>query len=156
MMNHKKVVSRGLLLAAGAIFVVGGFLGTAVFWPAPEATGGWIYVKGEPSLTISPTPVPYKRKVKVTIAGSGFEPNQEVELHIVMGGVPSDISGLVKPEPEPNEYGAFMVQWTLNREIRAKLLEPTAYTLEAVDENGTVLAHAPLAFVEEKKEKKKK
>ncbi len=155
-MNHRRIIFRSLLLVAGAAFVAVGFLGTAVFLPVPEATGAWVYVKGEPSLVVSPLPVPYKRKVKVTIAGSGFEPNQEVELHIIMGGVPSDISSLVKPQPKANEYGAFVVEWTIDREIRAKLLDPTPYTLEAVNEDGTVLAHAPLAFVAEKKEKKEK
>ena len=73
-----------------------------------------------------------------------------------MGGVPSDISFLVKPRPTPNEHGAFAAVWTLDREIRAKLLEPTAYTLQAVDENGTVLAHAPLVLQEVKAKEKKK
>ena len=73
-----------------------------------------------------------------------------------MGGVPSDISSLVKPDLEVNEFGAFHVEWTLNREIRAKLLEPTAYTLEVVDPDGNVLAHAPLVLVKEEDEKKKK
>lgn len=155
-MNHKKIILRSLALAAGIALVATAFVGTAVFFPAKEATSGWVYVKEAPVLVVSPTPIPYKRREKVTIAGSGFEPNQEIELHIVMGGVPSDVSSIVKPDPKPNEYGAFASEWTLNREIRAKLLEPTAYTLEAVDENGTVLAHAPFVLekVEEKKKKK--
>ena len=39
--------------------------------------------------------------------------------------------------------------------IRAKLLSPTAYTLRAEDENGSVLAHAPFVFAAPKKEAKK-
>lgn len=155
-MKHKKIFQQGLLLVAGAAFIGVVFLGSAIFLPFPQATGGWVYVKQQPSLVISPLPVAYKRKVKVMIAGSGFEPKQEIALHIVLGGVPSDISFLAKPKPEPNEYGAFATEWTINNEIRAKLLEPTAYTLEVVDEDGSVLANAPLVFVQEKKEAKKK
>lgn len=154
-MNSSKI-SKGALVMAGAVFVLVTLAGGLVVLPTQEARGGWIYVKEQPTVVISPLPIPYKRRVKVTIAGSGFEPGQDVELHVVMGGVPSDISSLVKPDLEVNEYGAFHVEWTLNREIRAKLLEPTAYTLEVVDQDGNVLAHAPLVLVKEEDEKKKK
>lgn len=153
---NNKLFSRGMLLAAGIAFVVTAIFGSMVFLPVEEAAGGWIYVKEQPKLVVSPLPIEYKRKVKVTIAGSGFDPEQDIELHIVMGGVPSDISTLVKPDLDVNEFGAFHVEWVLNREIRAKLLEPTAYTLEAVDGDGNVLAHAPFVLVKEEAPAKKK
>jgi hypothetical protein len=120
-----------------------------------RAEGGWVYVKESPKLVVSPLPIPYQRKTAVTIAGSGFEPKQEVSLHIELGGVPSEISFMVKPRPVANEFGAFSTEWILDNEIRTKLLSPTAYTLRAEDENGSVLAHAPVVFVPEKKKEEK-
>jgi hypothetical protein len=103
---------------------------------------------------ISPSPVPYQRKVKVTISGSGFSPNQELELLIPIGGVPSDISAMVKPEPKTDARGTFSTVWILDNEIRGKLLEPTEYTLEVSSTDGKSLVKVP--FVLEKVEKKKK
>jgi len=108
-------------------------------------------------VTVSPSPTPYKRKTNVTIAGSGFEPNQEIGIRIMMGGVLSDISFLIKPRPVPNEFGAFASTWKLNREIRRKLLKAaTAYTLSVVDAEGNTIAHAPMVMDKAKKKKKKK
>jgi len=101
---------------------------------------------------ISPSPVPYQRKVKVTIAGSGFAPNQELELLIPLGGVPSDISAMVKPKPKTDAIGTFSTVWILDNEIRGKLLEPTQYTLEVLNSDGETLAKVP--FVLEKVAKK--
>jgi len=103
---------------------------------------------------VSPSPVPYQRKVKVTISGSGFAPNQELELLMPIGGVPSDISAMVKPKPKTDARGAFSTVWILDNEIRGKLLEPTKYTLEVTNTDGEILAKAP--FVLEKVEAKKK
>lgn len=99
-----------------------------------------------PRLSVSPPVVEYKRKVKVLLAGSGFKPNQRVELRISMDDLKTDISYSVKPEPIANEFGAFTSVWTLNREIRRKLLEPTAYTIEVFDQEGRLLTTAPLVF----------
>jgi hypothetical protein len=108
-------------------------------------------------VTISPTPVDYRRKTVVVITGSGFKPKQQLGLRLVMGGVLSDISSSVKPPPVANEYGAFSSNWLLDGEIGAKLLTPTAYTIFVVDQDGNTLATAPLSFKpEEKKPAKKK
>ncbi len=108
-------------------------------------------------VAVSPNPVPYKRRVKVLIAGSGFKPKQELGIRVMMGGVLSDISFLVKPRPIVNEFGAFGSVWTLNREIRRKLVKAnTAYTVTVVDENGNTVGTAPLVFDKAAKKKKKK
>jgi hypothetical protein len=103
---------------------------------------------------VSPSPVPYQRKVKVTISGTGFAPNQELELLIPIGGVLSDISAMVKPKPKTDAKGTFSTVWILDNEIRAKLMEPTSYTLEIANTDGETLAKVP--FVLEKVETKKK
>ena len=63
-----------------------------------------------PNITVAPAPVPYK-KGKVWISGSGFKPKQELGIRVMMGGVMSDISFLVKPRPIANEFGAFSSVW---------------------------------------------
>jgi hypothetical protein len=156
MSGKKKFNRKAIVLGALAVLLSFGFLAGGNFLRSPQAEAGWVFIKEQPNLVLSPFPVPYERKTKVMIAGSGFEPKQEVSLQIEMGGVPSDISFMVKPRPVANEHGAFLSEWIVDAEIRAKLLDPTAYTLRAVDENGFVLAHAPLVFVAAKKEEKKK
>jgi hypothetical protein len=110
----------------------------------------------KPTVNISPSPVEYKRKVKVTISGSGFKPQQELGLLLDVGGAPSDISGLVEPKPVANEKGEFSSVWVIDDEIRRNLLTPTAHTIEVVDEDWTMLAKVTLEFKapEMKKEKK--
>jgi hypothetical protein len=109
-----------------------------------------------PNVTVAPAPVPYK-KGNVWISGSGFKPKQELGIRVMMGGVLSDISFLVKPRPIANEFGAFGSVWKLNREIRRKLLKAnTAYTVTIVDDDGNTVATAPLVFDKAKKKKKKK
>jgi hypothetical protein len=109
-----------------------------------------------PTITVSPAVAEYKPKVKVLISGSGFEPNQELQFQISMGGVLSLIHASVKPSPVPNEFGAFAGVWTINREISRKLLKPlpVVYTITVLDEDFNKLCSAALLFCDSKEEKK--
>lgn len=144
----KLFTRRAAIVAIAAFFAVsiGG-----VIKPLGTAQGGWIYVKEQPVLRVAPTPVPNKKGV-ITIAGVGFEPNQELGLRLVMGGVMSDIRHQVKPTPKTDKTGAFASSWNINRELR--LLGPGVHTLMAVNEDGDVIAQAPLVI--DKKAKKSK
>lgn len=125
------------------------------YMPLGEATAGWIFVKDGPVVQIGPLPVANTKGAKVTIAGVGFEPNQELGLRIVMGGVMSDVRFQVKPVPKTNAEGTFASEWSFGNELR--LLGPGAHTLMVVNEAGDVLAHAPLVVAPaEKKAKAKK
>jgi len=99
---------------------------------------------------ISPSPVPYQSKVKVTISGNGFAPNQDLELLIPIGEVLTDISSLVKPKPKTDGKGAFSTEWVLNNEI--KLMQPKQYTLEVSNTEGETLAKAPFVLEKVKKQ----
>lgn len=142
--NAKDALRPGLAL----LFLVVFLAGTGCTTGRQEAMAG-----GGPKVTISPNPAEYKRKVEVKIAGSGFQPKQQLGLLIVMGGVPSDISGLVEPQPVTNEKGEFSTVWKIDREIRKKILSPTSHTIEVVDQDWKPLAKATLSF---KKPAKKK
>jgi len=132
--------SVGVCLLAVIVLIVG----SVYLLPNGNVTGGWVYVKDSPVVTVNPTPIPNKSNVEVTIAGSGFEPNEELGLRIVMGGVMSDVRHQVKPKPVANEYGAFASEWKLGRELR--LLKPGAYSMMVVNDDGDVLAHAPFVL----------
>ena len=110
-----------------------------------------------PNVSVSPAPVKPK-KGKILISGSGYKPKQELGIRVMMGGVLSDISFLVKPRPIANEYGAFGSTWKLKgREFKRGLLKAgTAYSITIVDGDGNTLATAPLVFDKAKKKKKKK
>ena len=153
-MNLPKSISAKRTLLFGGI-LLSTALGCSQADPdTMKASGGSAKGMSGAKVMVSPSPVPYQRKVKVTISGSGFAPNQELGLLIPIGGIPSDISAMVKPTPKTDAKGAFTTVWTLDGEIRRKLLEPTTYTLEVLSADGEVLAKAP--FVLEKVEKKTK
>jgi len=104
-------------------------------------------------VNVSPAVVEYKRGAKVVISGSGFKPKQELGIHVGRGGPGSDISLLVEPQPVTNEFGAFASVWTINREIRQKLIMATTYTVTVVDQNGKTWGSAPLVFCDRKTKK---
>ena len=106
-------------------------------------------------VTVLPKKVEYKRG-SVFITGSGLKPNQEVGIRVMMGGVLSDVSYLVKPRPKTDANGTFATVWSLNREIRRKLLEMGKNTLTIVDDDGNELAKGTINFVKAKASKKKK
>ena len=142
--------SAGIWVMTFLIVLVGGvYLG-----PIGDVSGGWIYIKEMPVLRVDPTPIPTTKGAKVTIAGVGFEPKQELGLRIKMGGVMSDVRYQVKPVPMTNEEGAFASEWVLGAET--KLLGPGAHTLTAVNDNGDVLAHAPFVIAQPEKKKAEK
>ena len=148
-MNLVSSISTKTAMAFGGMLLF-----TGLAFSQGDMTGTKGKAMSNAKVTVSPSPVPYQRKVKVTISGSGFAANQELELLLPIGGVPTDISGMVKPKPKSDAKGMFSTVWTLDGEIRGKLLEPTSYTLEVMNTDGEVLAKTP--FVLQKVEKKKK
>ena len=148
-MRNKSFARMDLLLWP-PVFLTALLVGTSCSLPTRDEAAS------NPTVTISPSPVEYKRKVKVTISGSGFRPKEELGLLIVMGGAPSDIGGLVKPRPVTNEKGEFSSVWVIDREIRRKLLDPTSHRIEVTDEEWRPLARTTLVFKKPEKEEKKR
>lgn len=152
-MKDLKRISKPTAVAVGWILILSLVGCGAANSPGGDRSAAAMKSMGNPKVVVTPSPVPYQRKVKVTITGSGFAPNQELELLMPIGGVPSDISAMVKPEPKTDAQGRFKAVWTLDNEIRGKLLEPKRYTLEVANAEGEVLAKVP--FVLEKVAAKK-
>jgi len=136
-----------LILAVGGVYLM----------PREEALAGWIYVKDGPVVVIGPNPVANKKGSIVTIAGVGFEPDQELGLRIMMGGAMSDVRFQVKPEPKTDAEGNFASEWKFGNEL--KMLGPGAHKLMVVNEAGDVLAQTVLvvgaAPAKKSKDKKK-
>jgi hypothetical protein len=152
-MNHKARLTRITTILVAAFFV--SVLGSTA--PLALLNGGEesLALAMGPEITILPDKVPYERRVQVFITGSGFKPKQELGLRIMMGGVLSDVSYLVKPQPVTNANGSFATVWSLDREIRGKLLEMGALDMTVVDEDGNELTKGKLNFVAAKKKSKK-
>ena len=140
-MSKLGVTARRRTTIAIALFVGAAFLGVTAKANAET-----------PVLTISPAVVSLKKGAKVTLAASGLKKGQEVGIRLVMGGVVSDIRHQVKPAPVANEFGAFYSEWVMDGE--PNLLDQGAMSINIVDEDGKVLAHAPVVWLKEAKKKK--
>lgn len=92
------------------------------------------------------------------IFGSGFAPQQPVELNIDLNTVPVNMTGMLKPEPVANEMGAFVTSWKMSRRMYRKsvLGKSGLWTITAVDANGAPLASAPFAVCDTKQAKDKR
>ena len=138
-------LSRAALVAAAFLLAALGEI----------ASAGWVYIGEQPSVMVSPSVITLKKGERITIAGSGFEKGQELGIRLVMGGVVSDIRHQVKPSPKVGDDGSFHSVWQLDNEPR--LLPEGSMAIKIVNEDGQVLAHAPVVWVKEaKKDAKKK
>ena len=134
------------------ILLVLGAFAISLFLPTAGMAGG---MGAKPTITVTPD-ITGSKKVNFIIAGSGFEPNQELQLELYMDGVSSLIHHSVKPKMVPNELGAFAGVWTASREFKKKLLKPLpmVYTLTVLDKDFNILATAPLLFCDPKTKEK--
>jgi len=140
--NFPKIFAERL----GLVIICTIFLFTLSLCGAPA------FAASKPTLTVSPQVVEYKEGVEIFFSGSGFEPNQELKLHINMGDTQWSVGYLMKPLPVSNNLGAFASVWKLRREISRKVFQPLpmVYTVSVLDSNDILLCTAPLAFKEKK------
>ena len=103
-----------------------------------------------PNLVVTPMIVPLDGDSQVILAGSGFEPGQEISVFIrdPRYGALSDLRGLVDPEPLVNEQGSWASAWTFGRYISRGIFTEGLYQIWVADENGVALASAPLGLVD--------
>lgn len=97
-----------------------------------------------PAANLVITPLSALPKSIITIRGSGFVPQEKIELLIMVDGVPIELG----EEPmikEANDLGAFKVKSGVP--FNAK---PGMYTVRAIGDKGTV-AVAPLEVEQKKK-----
>ena len=132
-MSKKKMIDFWLLPVGGTVVLL------LLSLISPALSEG-------PKLEVFPKSVEYKPGVTVKIVGSGFKPKQEVGLVIMLDGMMSDISFMVKPRPVADDQGNFTSVWKPKREISRKLIKPEENLIEAVDENGKTLAKQVVLF----------
>ena len=104
-------------------------------------------------VTTIPLVVPLEKNSTVLIAGSGFEPNQEIFIAVRSAdGILTEISGRVKPPIfSANEDGAFATTWDLGRWAKRKIGTEGIYTLQVVNGVYELTASTPFALCEPKK-----
>jgi hypothetical protein len=110
-----------------------------------------------PTVVAFPGVVKMDKKATVTLMGAGFKPGQRIYLMIVTDdGVTTDIGYSFKPDPVPDERGAWFSEWKdCGRFISGELIKAGVYTVTVTDGNYNPIAQVPISFVEEKKEKTK-
>ncbi|MFC2059654.1 hypothetical protein ACFLTZ_00995 [Chloroflexota bacterium] len=135
-----------VLLMSLMLFLVVGCAQTPAPPVAEEA------VKSAPTVAINPAVAPLDRKAKMVIIGSNFEPGQQIGIVVSAQGQTRSIIGkLCKPEPVPDETGAWITVWTVDRYIRmlGKMADNKGegiYTLQVIDADQNLLASTPFAF----------
>jgi hypothetical protein len=139
-----------------AVIVVVGLVGCATMGLSEKGAEEGLAEPG-PTVVVATPMVKMSKKAELSIVGTGFKPGQEVSLLITTAdGLQSDIGYALKPKPVANKIGAWATTWSCGPYISKKLIKEGAYTITVTDSEYTVLAHAPVAFYAEKKEKEKK
>lgn len=132
-----------------ATVLLASFFIVACACPSKEVRGGGVsVVVGTPMVEISKT-------AQVVLYGTGFAPKQEVLfLFKDVSGVPTVVSNdTLKPEPVPNEVGAWVTVWDCSQYM--SLIKPGTLMITVTDKDYKTLAQVPVAFfTREKKEKK--
>jgi hypothetical protein len=91
---------------------------------------------------------------KVVFYGTGFAPKQEIQLIFRdAGGVLTVINSALKPDPIPNEEGAWVTAWDVRPYV--KLIKPGTIMIAITDKDYKTLAKVPVAFVAPPQKEKK-
>jgi len=141
----KKIISGSIV-----IFLIMGFAGAAGVSDAAEL--GPVISMGTPLVKMS-------KKSEVVIIGTGFKPDQEINvLFVSPDGLQSDIGYALKPAPKPDKTGSWTSTWSAGRYVDRKLIDPKggAYKIVVTDGEYNPIAHSAVFFQPEKKKKKKK
>ena len=108
------------------------------------------------SVIVSTPMVELSKTGRVVFYGTGFAPKQEIQfLFKDSGGVPTIINSALKPDPVPNEEGAWVTAWDAGGYL--SLIKPGTTMITIADKEYETLAQVPVEFVAPpKKEEKKK
>ncbi|MFC1872271.1 hypothetical protein ACFLYV_00910 [Chloroflexota bacterium] len=102
-----------------------------------------------PTVEVVNPVVELSNSATVTIAGSGYEPGQEVRILFTTSGVKSaraDIGYALEPQPIASKSGAWITVWEAGRYVKKGLVSEGAYSIEVADTEYITLAEAPFAF----------
>jgi type IV pilus biogenesis protein CpaD/CtpE len=103
-----------------------------------------------PTVVVASPMVKLDPKANISIVGAGFTPGQEISIVFTdINGVQANIADYLKPEPKPNESGAWYTTWSCGRYISRKLIKEGAYVITVTDRMYTPLAQAAVAFYQE-------
>jgi hypothetical protein len=134
----KKVFSSlmTVIVTAGILVIVGA--------PGICAAGELI-----PVVSLGTPLVKLDKKAAVVIMGTGFKPEQEVNIAVVTSdGVTADISYALKPVPKADKTGSWSTTWSAGRYVDKKLVKKGAYKLIVFDSEYNAIAHTAVYFAE--------
>ncbi len=98
-----------------------------------------------PNLVVYPPVASLHKATTLSIMGSGFEPNMEMNILFYDGfGSIGALSNTVVSD----DNGNFITGWTLGRYIRRGILSQKVTTILAADMEFNPIATAPIAFVD--------
>ena len=87
------------------------------------------------------------KKAEVYIAGSGFEPGQDLAiLYTDPTGATADLEAYLKPATKADSKGEFATVWSAGRYISKKLIQPGVATFRVTDSDYNLLSHGSVAF----------
>ncbi|HIJ54882.1 MAG TPA: hypothetical protein HPQ03_02025 [Deltaproteobacteria bacterium] len=100
------------------------------------------------SPVVAATPmVKMGKKAEVYIAGSGFEPGQDLAIiYTDPHGATADLGASLKPAPKADSKGEFATVWSADLYISKKLIQPGVATFKVTDSEYSVLSHGSVAF----------
>ena len=148
-------MKRAMWGFTAVIFLMGVLAGCAHMGVSKETEkdGSASQTQLAPTLVVV-NPVKLEKDVKVVIIGTGFQPGQQL-LILFKGhdGVLTNIGYALKPDPVPNNQGAWSATWTCGDHLREDIREGV-YTIAASTPDYRFLAHAPVAFYKQQPEAK--
>ena len=88
------------------------------------------------------------KNAEVYIAGSGFEPGQNLAiLYTDPTGATADLEPYLDPAPKADSKGEFATVWKAGQYISKKLIQPGVTTFKVTDSDYQLLAHGSIAFI---------
>jgi hypothetical protein len=100
-----------------------------------------------PVLTMATPIVKMNKEAEVVMMGTGFMPNQELNILITAAdGTVSNIALDIKPTPKADASGTFGCKWKPKRFLSKKLITGGAYKIEITDTDYNTIAHGVVFF----------
>ncbi|MFC1945210.1 hypothetical protein ACFLWF_00485 [Chloroflexota bacterium] len=137
----KGVVMKKFIILSIVVVIIGLVGGAAIVVGSPFGSS--------PNVEVVNPVVEFSENATVTIAGSGFEPGQEVRILFTTSGVKSataDIGYALEPQPIASKSGAWITVWSAGRYVSKGLVSEGAYSIVVTDTDYNELAIAPFAF----------
>jgi hypothetical protein len=101
-----------------------------------------------PVVTVGTPLVKMTESDKIILMGTGFQPGQEICLHLVTAdGQQADITYALKPTPKADKTGTWATTWNASDYVKTKLVTGGAYKISVTDSDLRAIAQTPIFFL---------